>query len=231
MFMSRTRRTAAIGVVVAALGFGGHLVAQGRGNTPPVTGAATATGAIDGSITGAFDSGGNFSGSGTMMVDFSQDLPLVNGAGHGVPLNGTIVADMAFTTLAGTGGSLLAMEAGDDIVKSARFTWPNLAYQKGSTDPTNYSLHFRGNAVLDGVTEMSRLKVTCTADGANGCVAWVLTPCLLNDNSPCTVNDVSVQDDPNPPNGIGQLVGSFPKGVGNRDIARYVMNWSMTLSR
>ncbi len=232
MSMNGTRRTVTIGGVVVALGgLGVLLAAQGRGNTPPIPGAATAIGAVDGSITGGFDSAGNFSGSGTMNFDFSQELPLVSGAGHGIPLGGTIVADAAFTTLSGAGGSLLAMTSGADMVKSARFTWTNPDYQKGSSDPTTYGLHFRGNAVLDGVTEMSRLKVTCSADGVSGCVEWVLTPCLVADNAPCTGNDVSEQGDPAPPNAIGQLVGSFPKGVGNREIARYVMNWSMTLSR
>lgn len=224
------QRAGAAAAIAALLGTGIHVLAQGK-NKPTISGTATATGAIDGTMAGTFDSAGNFTGAGAIQFDFSQDLPLVSGPGSGTPLTGTLVIDASITTLSGTGGSLLAMTAGDDMVKSARFGWDNPSYQKGSTDPTHYSLHFRGNAVLDGVTEMSRLNVSCTAGDANGCQAWTLAPCLVADNAPCTANDVSDFADPAPPNGIGQLVGSFPRGVGNRDIARHVMNWTMSLSR
>lgn len=224
-------RQISVGVTVVTVSLAAHVFAQGRGKTPPVGGAASASGAIAGTISGTFDSGGNFSGSGALTIDFSQDLPLVSGTGHGVPLSGIIGASASLTTLAGAGGSLLAMVSGDEMVKSVRLNWTNDSYQKGSTDPTNFSLHFRGDAVLDGVPEMSRLYVVCNADDVAGCRDWTLAPCLVAGDSPCSASDVSQLFDPTPPNGIGQLVGSFPKGVGNRDIARYVMNWSMTLTR
>ena len=233
MFLRTVVWTLAFGAVVVLSSIENQLQGQGKGKTPPIVGAASATGAISGSFSGAFDSAGNFSGSGTSIsFDLSQELPLATGTGHGTPLGGTVIVDASFTTLSGAGGSLLAMSAGSEMVKSVRFGWANPAYQKGSSDPTGYGVHFRGNAVLDGVTEMSRLQVSCLADATDGCREWVLTPCLVADNAPCGGNDVSEVFDPAPPNGIGQLYGDFPNRFGGyQPIARYVMNWSMTLSR
>ena len=200
-----------------------------KGGNSTTTGTASATGPIAGSFTGAFE-GGNFSGSGTFTFNLGTQLNLVTGGTFGDPSRcggGSVpTATASFTTLSGTGGSLLAMTLNQQIVKSVRFDGlsPVSAVPKGE-GPTNCSLHFRGDAVLDGTTEMSRMLTTCTAVNGGTCSEWTLQACKSSTPG-CGTADAPAGDV-----AVGQLYGDFPRGVGNQPMARYEMPWSMTITK
>jgi len=148
----------------------------GNGGGTTVAGSATATGAVDGSFNGTFDSGGNFSGSGTLTFDMAEEIEVVSTYGDPADCGGgTVVQSLAsLTTLSGTGGNLLEMRAGDTMIKSVRFS----GLASASSSPSSCGLHFRGNAILDDVTEMSRMAVACTADADDGtCTSWTMEAC------------------------------------------------------
>jgi hypothetical protein len=217
--------------VTSPLPLGGVNSAAAKGGNPTVAGVATTTGAIVSAlvVTGVFE-GGNFSGSGTFTFDLGSPLDLVTGATFGDPAlcGGGSVRTTAsnFTTLSGTGGSLLEMTQGQQIVKSVRFGgWtPVVPVPKGQ-GPTGCSLHFRGDAVLDGTTEMSRMLTTCTVHDGTTCSAWTLQACTTSTQG-CGQADAPAEDVT-----VGQLYGDFPRGVGNQPMARYEMPWSMTITR
>lgn len=212
----------------SSVGGAGAMGARGGGGGSSVTGAASATGAIDGSFSGTFDSGGNFSGSGTAAFDLTNRLDLVTGGTFGDLAacgDGSVHSTASgFTTLSGSGGSLLAMTAGQQIIKSVRFAGWATNVPKGQ-GPTGCGLHFRGDAILDGVTEMSRMLTTCTAHDGATCSEWTMEPCT-SALTPCGADDTPVEGLP-----VGQLYGDFPKGVGNRPMARYVTAWAMTIAK
>jgi hypothetical protein len=202
--------------------------AAAKGGNPVVTGMANTTGAIVGSFTGAFE-GGNFSGSGVFTFDLETQLDLVTGGTFGDPTlcggGSPRQTTSNFTTLSGTGGSLLEMAQGQQMVKSVRFDgWTPVSNVPKGQGPTNCGLHFRGDAVLDGLTEMSRMLTTCTVHNGTTCSAWTLQACSTSTPG-CGQTDV--------PGGVavGQLYGDFPRGVGNQPMARYEMPWSMTITK
>jgi hypothetical protein len=117
------------------------------------------------------------------------------------------------------------MTLNQQIVKSVRFDgWtPVSAVPKGE-GPTSCSLHFRGDAVVDGTTEMSRMLTTCTAVAGGTCSGWTLQACSTVGGGCGSANT--------PAEGaVGQLYGDFPRGVGNQPMARYEMPWSMTITK
>jgi hypothetical protein len=200
-----------------------------KGGNPAAAGMANATGAITGSVTGAFE-GGNFSGSGQFTFDLSAQRDLVTGGTFGDPAlcggGSSRQTTSNFTTLSGIGGSLLEMAPNQSIVKSVRFdSWtPVSAVPKGQ-GPTSCSVHFRGDAVLDGITEMSRMLTTCTAHDGATCSAWTLQACTTSTPG-CGQADAPAEGV-----AVGQLYGDFPRGVGNQPMARYEMPWSMTITK
>lgn len=217
------------GSTTAAKGGSGGGRGGGNGGGPAATGNASATGAIAGSISdGAFDSGGNFSGSGELTFDLSQQLDLVTGGTFGDPAvcgggSAGVTTTANFATLSGVGGgSLLDLTAGQTMIKSVRFS--GLASTDSS--PSSCGLHFRGDAILDGDTEMSRMLTTCDASDASGCTAWTMTPCTyVGQGGVCEADDVSGGQP------VGQLYGQFSKRIGFQPMARYVMPWSMTIAK
>jgi len=193
---------------------------------------------------GTFDRDGNFSFStGTQRrVRFafgppqallgSQPMP----PGATFPSNG-LKDEVSFDVLAPSGGgTLLTIQPGFPESRSVRFQWPN---KDGGTQVSTYGLHFRGNALLDddadGIanepypedgTEMSKMLLTCDLAESAGCVRWTLSPCI----GECLSSDA----DPDPPGStspIGQLYGTFKKPSGTRPIARFEMQWRMTICR
>ena len=200
----------------------------GRGGTTAVAGTATASGAIAGSVTGVLDEG-NFGGSGQFTFDLSAQRDLVTGGTYGdTALCGggsvrTVTSD--FATLSGIGGSLLGMALNQQIVKSVRFGgWTPVSSVPKGQGPTGCSLHFRGDAVIDGMTEMSRMLTTCTAHDGTTCSAWTLQACTTSTPG-CGPADVPGDV------AVGQLYGTFPPPVGNTPMARYEMPWSMTITK
>jgi hypothetical protein len=198
--------------------------AAAKGGSPAVTGKATASGAVAAPLfTGAFE-GGNFSGSGTFTFDLNVQInPVIFGDPTLCGGDSTVSTTAHFTTLSGAGGSLLEMVPGQPIVKSVRFDgWiPASSVPKGQ-GPTGCSLHFRGDAVLGGQTEMSRMLTTCTALAGGTCGAWTLQACSTVGGG-CGAADTPTEG------AVGQLYGDFPRGVGNQPMARYAMPWSMTI--
>lgn len=80
------------------------------------------------------------------------------------------------------------------------------------------------NGPGDGV-EMSRMLVTCGLEDRTGCRRWLFEICAgqcPGDSNP---------DGGSPGRGIGQLYGTYPNKVGTRPIARYAMDWGLTLCR
>ena len=208
---------------------GGVNSAAAKGGNPAVAGMATTTGAIVGSVTGAFE-GGNFSGSGTFTFNLSAQRELVTGGTFGDPAlcgaGSEPTRTSKFTTLSGTGGDLLSMAQDQQIVKSVRFDgWTPVTTVPKGQGPTGCGLHFRGDAVLDGVTEMSRMLTTCTAHDGASCSAWTLQACSTSTPG-CGPADVPMEGV-----AVGQLYGDFPRGVGNQPMARYEMPWSMTITK
>jgi hypothetical protein len=117
---------------------------------------------------------------------------------------------------------------GPPLIRSVRF---NLVNNPATpTDPTSYALGFRGDAELDGVPEMSKVKVTCTENGSTGaCARWELEPCPAVD-AYCTAEDVGVQSSTDLTGAaVGQVTAGLPKGKGNTTVDRYVMPWRMTI--
>ena len=207
---------------------GGVNSAAAKGGNPVVTGMATATGAISGSVIGAFE-GGNFSASGQFTFDMSAQRELVTGGIFGDPAlcgGGSMPTTTSnFTTLSGTGGGLLEMGLNQQIVKSVRFGWTPVSTVPKGQGPTGCTLHFRGDAVLDGVTEMSRMLTTCTVHDGATCSVWTLQACTTL-TSGCGPADAPAEGV-----AVGQLYGDFPRGVGNQPMARYEMPWSMTITK
>ncbi len=201
----------------------------GKGGGTVITGSATAADHVSGSFDGSFDSGGNFSGSGTFTFDLSEQLDLVTGgtfgdfAACGGGSSG-VSTTANFATLSGVGGgSLLTLGLNQTMVKSVRFS----GLASSGSSPSSCGLHFRGDAILDGNTEMSRMLTTCTAADENGsCTEWEMTPCTaVGQGGVCEADDVS-GDQP-----VGQLYGQFSKRIGFQPMARYVMPWSMTITK
>lgn len=202
-----------------------------KGGAPVVPGTATTAGAIVGSGTGVFD-GGNFSASGQFTFDLRVQRDLVTGGTFGdtakCGAGAQLTTTSNFSTLSYAGNTpLLEMTPGQKMVKSVRFgSWTAVSPVEKGQGPTSCSLHFRGDAVLDGVTEMSRMLTTCTATDGSTCSAWTLQACSTslpecNDRSGSVPGDVP----------MGQLYGDFPRNIGNRPMARYEMPWSMTITK
>jgi hypothetical protein len=211
------------------------------------TGTATLRGDADDRITGdtlggysgTFDKSGNFSFSSSsgrfICFDFGAELPLLDPPRiAGTPLMGERCVQASFTTLSGASGSgLLTIAPGTFQVRSVRFNFPNTE----SASPLDYSLEFRGDAILDGRTEMARMLVTCTAaHTSGGCGQWVLEPCTTTDAVPggvvCPADSVAQNlDGTEVEEGVGQLYGRYPRGQGNSTIARYIMRWQLTVTR
>ena len=193
---------------------------------------------------GTFDRDGNFSFStGTQRrVRFAFGPPLAllgnqpTPPGATFPSNG-LKEEVSFDVLAPSGGgTLLTIQPGTPESRSVRFQWPN---KDGGTQVSNYGLHFRGDALLDddadGIanepypadgTEMSKMLTTCDLAESEGCVRWTLTPCIAD----CPNSDAN-PDPPGSMSPIGQLYGTFKKPSGTRPIARFEMQWGMTICR
>lgn len=215
--------------ITSPLPVGGVNSAAAKGGNPAVAGMVTATGAIAGSVAGAFE-GGNFSGSGQFAFNLGTQRDLVTGGTFGEPAlcgaGSQLTTTTTFTTLSGTGGSLLAMTQGQQMVKSVRFgSWTPVSSVPKGQGPTSCSLHFRGDAVLDGITEMSRMLTTCTAHDGATCSTWTLQACSTSTPG-CGPADAPAEGV-----AVGQLYGDFPRGVGNQPMARYEMPWSMTITK
>lgn len=209
----------------APSGIGGSAATEakgGKGSGPAAAGSAVATGAITGSFDGTFDSGGNFSGSGTFTFDLRNTIAVVSDHGNPADCGGGLstTSGASFSTLSGTGGDLLQMRSGDTMIKSVRFS----GLTSTSSSPSSCGLHFRGNAILDEVTEMSRMAVACTADDGTTCTSWTMEACPSNVVQ-CGPNDIPAEG------AVGQLYGQFSKRIGFQPMARYLMPWSLTITK
>ena len=186
---------------------------------------------------GTFDRDGNFSfdlvGTGRQVCfSFADPLPLLAPPRYGgvrPPASGCYPA--SFQILLSTDGLTIgSMSARDVLVRSVRFNFPNAP--TAPSDPTSYALGFRGDAELDGLPEMSKVKVTCTANGSTvSCASWDIEPCAVVDDV-CAAEDVGVKsstDSTGAP--LGQITAGLPKGKGNTTVERYVMPWKMTIAK
>lgn len=201
-------------------------------------GSWSVTGDAPGTYVGTIDSKtGNFSfnlvgTSRRVCFNFETPLPLLTSPripGATPPSSGCYAA--AFTTVASASGTgLLSISPSQTQLRDVRFNWNNPS-AVGPNDPTTYHLGFRGDADLDGLVEMSRVKVTCEAgDGANACIRWTLEPCAGSD--PVCLNAVAVDEAGNSLAApVGQVGGGFPKGAGTTSIARYALPWRMSIVR
>jgi hypothetical protein len=187
---------------------------------------------------GAIDRSGNFSfnlvgTSRKVCFNFEAPLPLLTPPT--IPSAKPPASDCyaaAFTTLStASGGGLTSIVPGQTDLRGVRFNWANPS-PSSPNDPVNYHLGFRGDSDLDGLVEMSQVKVTCEAGDARGvCTRWMLEPCAGYDAS-CGADAVATNSDGTAVGGpVGQVGGGFPKGRGNTTISRYVMSWRMVITR
>lgn len=191
-----------------------------------------------GAYTGTFDRDGNFSFNGVetgRKVCFTFDQPLVLLApprigGVAPPASGCYPASFQIL-LSADGLTIGGMNAGGPpLVRSVRFNLVNVL--GGASDPTSYAVGFRGDADVDGLTEMSKVKVTCTADGPTGaCAEWTLEPCaeVAGACGSSEVGIVSTTDATAVP--AAEVTATLPKGKGNTTVSRYVLPWKMTITK
>lgn len=222
MRRAQTHALFVIGAIVA--------VQAAPSTAPPLATMATAsfasgassfvTGDAVGTYIGTIDSkNGNFSfnlvgSSRRVCFNFEAPLALLTSPripGATPPASGCYA--VSFTTVASASGTgLLSISPGQTELRDVRFNWNNPS-AVGPNDPTNYHLGFRGDADLDGLVEMSRVKVTCEAgDGANACTRWTLEPCAGSD--PVCLNAVAVDGDGNAlGTPAGQVGGASRRGA------------------
>ena len=216
-----------------------------RANFRDATGDGVTSDGMPRAYAGSIDRTGNFSFStGTQRaVQIAFGAPLALLGGQVAPLNAWVPNDtepvtfqnVTFKTLTpSAGGSLLDIVASSPQVRSVQFGLPAAAGDTAS----QYGLHFRGNALFDdngdGVgngpgdgVEMSRMLVTCDSVDGIGCRVWTFVICVIQ----CPGDSNPEGGSPGTGTGIGQLYGTFPNKVGTRPIARYALDWGMTLCR
>lgn len=191
-----------------------------------------------GAYAGAFDRDGNFSFNAEatgrkVCFTFDQSRPLLTPPrieGVAPPASGCYPASFQIL-LSADGLTIGGMSyGGPSLVRSVRFNLVNVL--AGASDPTSYVVGFRGDAELDGVPEMSKVKVTCMANGPTGaCASWTLEPCAAVDDV-CGPGDVGVLPDEDPIVGpVGQVTATLPKGKGNTTVSRYILPWRMTITK
>lgn len=209
-----------------------------------------------GRYSGVFDRDGSFSfdtGTQRQVVMSFPATPFALFGGVQPPSGATYpnsqgYRNVTFRTLVSTAGKgITAILPGATEYRAIKYLWLNPAGGAIS----QYGLDYRGDALIDddadgnadeacgasapattcpqdGV-EMSKVAVTCDGNGSDGkCALFTLAPCT----GACA--DPANNSNPDPPGttaAIGQLYGQFRAPQGFSRVARYAMDWGMTICR